>query len=337
MKYVPNWVPISVPGGNISESGFNAYEELALVFAVIIEHIEEMLKRGYKIEEFAYKLGGINLNGYADFFENIAKLRAARRMWYKILRERYGCKDDRACHLRIHYLTSGFTLTRQQPLNNIARAAIQALAGVLGGAQSMGITPFDEALTIPSELAHLTSLQIHHILEEEANVAWVVDPLAGSYFVEKLTNEIEQRAFDYLDNEILKRGGFLKILNSGWLHNELKRKVIEYERKLANGEIRLVGVNVWRVEKELFEYQGFEYPWKGAEVWSDAMRRLNEVRRMRDKDKVEKALNKLKDVLESNENSMPALMEAVESYATVGEIGNVFREVFGIWKCPLTI
>ena len=136
---------------------------------------------------------------------------------------------------------------------------------------------------------------------------------------------------------ILKRGGFLKILNSGWLHNELKRKVIEYERKLANGEIRLVGVNVWRVEKELFEYQGFEYPWKGAEVWSDAMRRLNEVRRMRDKDKVEKALNKLKDVLESNENSMPALMEAVESYATVGEIGNVFREVFGIWKCPLTI
>jgi len=331
IKNVPLWVPVSIAGYNGSESGLNAYQELAAVFACIIDHIEELLQRGYKIDQIAPRLGGVSFSTTMDFFESICKLRAARRMWYKLMKERYGAKDPRSLRLRIHVVTAGSFMTYQQPLLNIVRGTIMGLAAVLGGVQSLGISGFDEAICTPSDLADLIRIRTQHILQQETNIPAVADPLGGSYYVEWLTNEIEKRAWEYLE-EIESKGGFIAVLESEWLLNEAKKGMFEIQRKIASGEFKQVGVNFLRMSREEEEKYFKIEPYRAPEAFEEAWERLMALRRERDKKKVEEALSELRKALEKGENVMPAMFKAVQAYATIGEIGNVQREVFGTWE-----
>jgi methylmalonyl-CoA mutase N-terminal domain/subunit len=332
MEHLPGWVPVSVAVGNASESGLNAYEQLGAWLANEITYIDELLRRGkLQIDDFAHSLATVTICFQGDFFEHICTLRAARSMWYKLIKERYNAKDRRSFTLRINAGGAGSYLTYREPLNNIVRQSIDTLACALGGAQSIQLACYDEAICIPTERAHLLAVRTQQIVQHESGVTKVADPLGGSYFVECLTNEIERKSWEYLE-KIEAQGGFIKALDSGWLHREVARRMMEHQRKIDSGELKVVGVNCFQLEREPYGVEVFR---GNPNTWEIAMEKLQRLRAERDNRLVEIVLAELREVCQSNQGIMPVMMKAAKAYATVGEVGKIFREVFSTWEAPL--
>ena len=330
--HLPHWVPVSVAGYNGADSGLNAYEELAAVLANNIEYLDEAKRRGtVPIEQLAHRVGGINLRVGLDLFEDVCKLRAARRMWANLLRDRYGITDERATRLRIHALTAGSAMTYQQPMNNIVRGTVMALAGVLGGTQSLGVSGYDEALSIPSEHAHQMSIRIQQVLQNECNLTSVADPLGGSWYVEALTDEIEERANGFLA-AIEANGGFVASLDDGWLHAAAAKNQAADLAMVESGEKVVVGVNHATEDASPFPIDGFR---GSSDAWDRGMERIGRLRASRDRRGVVDAMNELESACRTGRNVMPSMMDAVAARVTVGEIGEVFRSAFGDWNVPI--
>ncbi len=330
---LPHWVPISMAGYNAADSGLNAFQELGAVFACNIAHLDEVKRRGtVAIEKLAYALGGVSFRMGMDFFEDICKLRAARRMWHDILRDRYGITDERALRLRIHIVTAGSAMTYQEPINNIVRGTVMGLSAVLAGVQSMGVSAYDEALSVPSEQAHQQSVRVQQILMHETNLTAVVDPLGGSYYVEALTAELEDRAYAFLA-EIDQTGGFIAAMESGFMHGVASDNQVVLEAQFNDGTREIVGVNVQPSDHDPFEIDGFQ---GSIDAWEKGMERLDHLRSDRDGDQAKAAIESLEGTCRAGGNVMEAVMAAVGDDVTVGEVGEVFRQVYGSWKFPVS-
>jgi methylmalonyl-CoA mutase N-terminal domain/subunit len=327
-RHVPRWNPISYTGYNYREAGVDAVQEVALVFVHALATVEEMRRRGYEADQFVPRLSFF-FSADNDFFEEIAKYRAARRLWYRLMSRRYGVTGPRTLTLRYHVQTAGSALTAQEPLNNIVRAAYQGLAAVLGGAQSIHVDGYDEALCIPSEQAALVALRTQQILQNETNTTYTADPLGGGYFIESLTDEMERRIQAYMDR-IEEAGGIVSVVQSGWLHNEILESSYRVQKAVEEGKRKVVGVNCFTTHEQpvpVFR------PAPG--VRERQLQRLAAVRETRDAAAAESALNALRQVCRRGENAMEAVLNAVEAMATVGEIGGVLREECGTWQVPL--
>lgn len=332
LDHLPHWVPVSIAGYNGADTGLDAGQELAAVFANAVEYLDAVAERGrFSAAQAAAAVAGVNFRVSMDIFEDIAKLRAARVMWTELLKRRYGVVDPRASRLRIHALTAGSQMTYQQPLNNIVRGTLMGLAGVLGGTQSLGVSGYDEAVSVPSEHAHQMSLRIQQILQNEAGLVEVVDPLAGSYLVESLTSQVEERAWEVFE-QIQEQGGFLAALDSGWLHGLAEENQVGLFGDIEAGRRRVVGVNFAEGDISPFEIDGFE---GSSDAWERGMERLAELRRSRSSSDHRRAMQELRDTCTGSGNIMPAMLEAVAADATLGEIGDVFRDVFGDWEVPI--
>jgi len=329
---VPKWVPVSIAAYNAADTGLNAFEELGALMANAAEYLDGIKQRSrLAVADVAHGVGGVNLRTSMDFFEDIAKLRAARSMWDRLLRERYGVTDERACRLRIHVVTAGSAMTYAQPLNNIARGTLMGLAAVLGGAQSLGVSGYDEAITIPSEHAHQMSVRIQQILAHEANLTAVADPLGGSWLVESLTAQIEERAWEFFEM-IQGEGGYIATLESGWLHQRAAAGAALAMDQVEKGDRVLVGVNAYQDDVSPFEVEGFEGT---TDAWDRAMARLATLRRERHSSAAAEALRALEEACRSDVNIMGPMLDAVEARVTIGEIGEVYRTVFGNWDVPI--
>ena len=266
-----------------------------------------------------------------DFFEEIAKCRASRKVWYKIMKERFGAKKESSMRMRFHVQTAGVTLPATEPLNNIARSAIQGLAAVLGGCQSLHIDSYDEAYSAPTEEAALVSLRAQQIIQNETGVVDTVDPLAGSYFVESLTEEIGQRIFSFIE-KIEDMGGIVSAVESGWLHREISNYNQRYQKQIESGERKVVGVNFMKAEDDIpCPIEVFEYP----ETFTRQKAKLDRLRNSRDSHRVKECLDRLRDRCHGEENLFPLCMDAVKNKVTLGEIEEVFRKEFGLWPFPL--
>lgn len=332
-EHMPGWVPVSIAAYNGADTGLDAPQELGALFANAVAYLDGVAARGnFAVEAFARNIGGINLRVSMDFFEEIAKLRAARKMWHDLLTRRYGVTDERALRLRIHVVTAGSAMTYQQPFNNIVRGTLMGLASVLGGVQSLGVSGYDEAISIPSEHAHQMSVRIQQILQHETNVAVVADPLGGSHYIEALTAELEGRGWAFFE-QIQNQGGFIAALDSGWLHARAADNQLAHERALNDGSRIAVGVNAFGEDCSPFEVGGFP-PVEG--VWEQSMARLNALRAARDGRAAAGALRALEATCRGDDNIMPAMLDAVAADVTLGEIGDVFREVFGDWDVPIS-
>src|ERR1700733_5595126 len=332
MDRMPRWTPVSIAGYNGADSGLNAYQELGAVMANAVEYLDGLAARGtLDLARAASGVAGVNFRVATDISEDIAKLRAARTMWSQLLEQRYGITDERAARLRIHSLTAGSQMTYQQPLNNIARGALMALAGVLGGTQSLGISGYDEAVSIPSEHAHQMSVRVQQILQNECNLIAVADPLGGSYFVEALTAELLERAWDFLD-KIQQQGGFLATLDSGWLHGQAVQNQASQLEEIESGTRRQVGVNFAEGDVSDFEIDGFQGT---SDAWERGMERLERIRTRRDGARHRRAMAELERACRGSTNMIPPMIEAVTADATVGEIGDAFRAAFGDWTPPI--
>jgi methylmalonyl-CoA mutase N-terminal domain/subunit len=330
-KNLPKWHPVSFASYNYRESGINAYQELGFLFAIAIAYIEEELKRNrLTIDEFA-PVFSFHLSSHNDFFEEVAKFRAARRMWYKLMTERYKAQDPRSKIFRFHVQTAGSTLVYHQPLNNAIRVAYQVLAAALGGVQSLHATSYDEPICLPTEQGVLLSIRTQQIAQNDINITPVADPLGGSYYVEWLTNEVEKKAWEYLET-IENRGGLVTCIESGWVHEEFAKAMNEQTNSIEKGEKKIVGLNCFRMEHEPYNIPIF-YP--NPESTGQIQReKLTQLKRERDNQKLNQILGTLQKVTEKGENVMPTVMEAVKAGATVGEICNTWREIYGIWKIP---
>jgi methylmalonyl-CoA mutase N-terminal domain/subunit len=327
-RYMPRWNTISISGYHIREAGATAVQELAFTIADGLAYVDAALKRGLKIDEFAPRLSFF-FDVHNDFFEEIAKFRAGRRLWAKLMRERYGAQDPRSWLMRCHAQTAGVSLTAQQPDNNIIRTAIQALAAVLSGTNSLHTNSLDEALALPTESAVLIALRTQQIIASESGVVNTVDPLGGSYFVEGLTDETERAAMDYL-NRIDALGGVLACIQNGFFQREIAESAYRFQQEIDQHKRTIVGVNDYIIEEDI----------KVPTLYIDRvgerahLERLNRVRRERDNAAVKRSLEKLRRVAEGTENTMPAIIEAVKTYASLGEIMDVFRTVFGEYIEP---
>jgi len=332
--HLPRWVPVSIAGYNGADTGLNAPQELGALFANAVEYLEEIRRRGsMPIERAARGCGGVSFRMSMDLFEEASKLRAARMMSSQLLRERYDITDPKVGNLRIHCVTAGSRMTWQQPINNIVRGTIMALAGVLGGVQSLGVSGYDEALSIPSEHAHQMSVRIQQILQEETNISAVTDPLGGSWYVETLTAELVERAWAFFE-EIQEQGGFLATLNSGWLHERAARNQHADFLAQAEGRQSIVGVTDHQDDISPFDIDGF----MGVDDAFDvALARLDELRRTRHGQGAVKALRALESCCRSDDNIMPAMLDALDAEVTLGEVGDVFRNVFGDWQTPIQV
>jgi len=328
-RELPQWNTISISGYHIREAGSTAVQELAFTLANGFTYVEAALARGLNIDDFAPRLSFF-FNVHNDFFEEIAKFRAARRLWARAMRERYGAKDPRSWLLRTHAQTAGVSLTAQQPENNIVRVAIQALAAVLGGVQSLHTNSMDEALALPSEKAVTIALRTQQIIAHESGVTNTIDPLAGSYYVEKLTNEMEAEAERYF-RRIEALGGVIPAIESGFFQREIADAAYRYQMEIDTGARTIVGVNDF-VADEPIAIPILEMDPHGYER---QVARLKRVRAERDNGAVQKALRELADYARSTENLMPPIIAAVKTYATLGEITDVFREVFGVYHEPV--
>jgi len=326
-KHLLKWNPVSISGYHIREAGSNAVQELAFTLADGIAYVESTLERGLKVDDFAPRLSFF-FAAHNNFFEEIAKFRAARRLWAKIMKERFKAKDPRSLWMRMHVQTSGCTLTAHQPVNNVVRVALQSLAAVLGGTQSLHTNSFDEALALPSEEAVTVALRTQQIIAHESGVTDTVDPLAGSYCVEALTNEMEEKAMEYID-KIDDMGGVIPAIENGFLQKEIADSAYRYQRELDSKERILVGVNDYAVEEDWVPLKLLRVT---PEVEAEQLARLQKVKRERNNAKVKEALDKLHDAADRDENLMPTVIEAVKAYATLGEITNVLRGVFGEYK-----
>ncbi|GAB4326738.1 MAG: methylmalonyl-CoA mutase family protein [Dehalococcoidia bacterium] len=330
-REVPQWNTISVSGYHMRDAGCTAAQEIGFTFANARAYMDAALERGLEIDEFAPRISWI-FNTHNNFFEEIAKYRALRRLWARLLKERYGAKDPRSMMLRTHTQTGGSTLVAQQPENNIVRAAIQTLAAVIGGVQSIALSCFDEALALPTDDAQRIALRTQQIIGHETGVADTVDPIAGSYYVEALTNELEHQAEAYM-RQIEEMGGAIRAIETGWVQTQIAEASWEYQRAMDEKRAIVVGVNeyteggqqpptVFHVDRRLAEHQ---------------LSRLQHHREARDPAKVEASLARLRAACEGNDNLMPPILDAVRAYATLGEICGAMREVFGEYQPPTVI
>ncbi|MGE3076441.1 MAG: methylmalonyl-CoA mutase [Dehalococcoidia bacterium] len=330
-KNVPQWNTISVSGYHIRDAGSTAAQEIGFSFSNARAYIEAALERGLEIDEFAPRISWI-FNTHNNFFEEVAKYRALRRLWARMLKERYGAKDARSMMLRTHTQTGGSTLMAQQPENNIVRAAIQSLAAVIGGVQSIALSCFDEALALPTNDAQRIALRTQQVIAHETGVTDTIDPMAGSYFVEHLTNELERQAQEYMD-KIDAMGGSVAAVESGWMQNQIAEASWKYQQEVDEKREIIVGVNdyaddaeqrpsIFSVDKRLVDHQ---------------LKRLAHHRQERDQAKVTASLDALKATSAGTGNLMPAILDAVRAYATLGEICGAMREVFGEYRAPTVI
>ena len=328
---VPQWNTISISGYHIREAGSTAAQELAFTLADGMEYVRWAVQRGLQVDEFAQRLSFF-FNAHNDFFEEIAKYRAARRIWARQMRQIFGAKDPRAWLMRFHTQTAGVSLTAQQPENNIVRVAIQALAAVLGGTQSLHTNSMDEALALPSEHAVTIALRTQQVLAEESGVANTIDPLGGSFFVEAQTNRMEAQVYDYF-RRIEELGGVLPAIEKGFFQSEISDAAYRYQREIDENARRIVGVNAYQDEKPYtipilkMDPQGYKRQ----------VSRLERLRQERDPGRLGQALDRLRIACQGTENTMPHLLEAVRAYATLGEIVDILREVFGTYEEPTWI
>lgn len=325
---MPKWNSISISGYHMREAGATAIQEAAFTLANGIAYVQAMIDRGMDVDSFAPRFSFF-FGTYSNFLEEVAKYRALRRAWAKIMKERFKAKNPRSMMVRYHIQTDGFTLTEQQPLNNVVRVTIQTLASVLGGCQSLDACSYDEALALPTEESVQLSLRTQQIIAHESGVADTVDPLGGSYCIEWLTNQIEQGIQEYIA-KIDEMGGAPQAIKNGYIQREIRRAAYDYQRAVDSGEQVVVGVNMFATEEKpelpLFEMD--------ESVETKQVERLRKLKAERDNEKVSHVLEKVRRVAVSDENIMPALIEAVKAYATVGEITKALRDVFGDYKEP---
>ncbi|NOY45159.1 acyl-CoA mutase large subunit family protein [Deferrisoma camini] len=328
IKAMPRTNPVSVCGYHIRESGATPAQEMAYAFLIANAYIDEVVRRGYEPDEFVGRFS-FNFNIFGNLWEQVAKFRAGRKVWATNLKEKYKVKNPRNLWLRGLFAGGGSGLTKAEPENNIIRGAYYALAAALSGAQTTALCSFDEAFTIPTPRAALLSLRTCQILMEEVGLRDTVDPLAGSYFVETLTKQMEEKIWEEME-EIESKGGIVECVSNGYVHRKLARQAYEFERALERGEIVKVGVNKYATEEEQ-EVELHEY----NEAWAEEkIRELKELKRSRPADPVLQSLRELERVARSGENVMPALVECCRAYCTVGEMADVFREVFGTFQEP---
>jgi methylmalonyl-CoA mutase N-terminal domain/subunit len=330
-KTVPQWNTISISGYHIREAGSTAAQELAFTLADGLEYVRWGIARGMDVDEFAPRLSFF-FNAHNDFFEEIAKYRAARRIWAREMKETFKAKNPRSWLLRFHTQTAGVSLTAQQPENNVVRVAIQALAAVLGGTQSLHTNSLDEALALPSEHAVTIALRTQQIIAEESGAANTVDPLGGSFFVEAQTDRIEAQARDYF-RRIEELGGVIPALEKGFFQSEISDAAYRYQREIDTGIRRIVGVNAY-AEKKPFTIPILQMDPSG---YKRQVARLNDVRKSRDAGRVGQTLDRLRIACQGTENTMPFIMDCVRAYVTLGEIVNVMKEVFGTYEEPTWI
>lgn len=326
-RHTPRFNPISISGYHIREAGSTAVQELAFTLRDGFEYVDWALERGLNIDDFAGRLSFF-FNSHNDFFEEIAKFRAARRIWAETLRDRYGAKQERSLKLRFHAQTAGCSLTWQQPYNNVVRTAVQALAAVLGGCQSLHTNSLDEAYALPSEQAVTLALRTQQILAYETGVTNTPDPLGGSYFLESLTADMSQRAYDYI-SQIDEMGGMVPAIECNFPQQEIANASYRYQRQVEDGKRKIVGVTAFQTEAaeaiELLEVDE-------TAAASRQRDKLDRLRSRRDSAAVEKALDELRNCARGSANLMPPLLDAVRVYATLGEICSAFRDVFGSYQ-----
>jgi len=324
-NHVPKWNTISISGYHIREAGATAVQELAFTLADGFAYVEAAMERGLNVDDFAPRLSHF-FNAHSDFFEEIAKYRAGRRIYARRMREKYGAKKEESWKLRFHTQTAGCSLTAQQPELNLVRTAYEAMSAVLGGTQSLHTNSMDETLALPSDKAALLALRTQQILAHETGVINTIDPLAGSYFVEALTSKIEQEVLNYFD-EIDKRGGVLKCIETGYFQREIARSAYQFQQEIDKKERTIVGVNDFIVEGEELEIPILRID---EAAYNEQVSSIKKAKEMRDNDKVKRCLEDLKKVAATeSENTMPLIIDAVKAYATEGEICDVFREVYG--------
>ncbi len=329
MDHVPRYNPISVSGYHIREAGATAAQELAFTLRDGIEYVAWGVDAGLEVDRFVPRISFF-FNAHNDFFEEIAKYRAARRIWAREMKNRFGSSNERTLQLRFHTQTAGVSLTVQQPLNNIVRVAIQALAGVLGGTQSLHTDAYDEALALPTDRAALIALRTQQIIAEETGVVNTVDPLGGSYYLEALTQKMEDEALDYF-RKIDAMGGMVAAIERGFPQREIQDSAYQYQKAVERGEQVIVGVNKYAITDEQTEVPILVID---ESVRTHQLERLEQTRTKRDAGAVAKALDNLKLAAQKNENTMPATIEAVRAYATLGEICSALRDVYGIYEEP---
>jgi len=331
-KEVPQWNTISISGYHIREAGSTAVQEIAFTLANGIAYVDAAIQAGMQVDEFGPRLSFF-FNSHSDFLEEVAKFRAARRLWARIMKERFGAKDPRSLMLRFHTQTAGCTLTAQQPLNNIMRVAFQALSAVLGGTQSLHTNSFDEAHALPSELAVQVALRSQQVIAYETAVCDTVDPLAGSYYLENLTDEVEARAQDYID-QIDRLGGAVAAIEKGFVQKEIGVSAYRYQQEIERGQRVVVGLNRFQVAEE-------EKP-SGLlkvdpAVGEKQVARLKELKSTRDNAAVQQALAELKAAAQGTDNLMPPILKAVRGLATLGEVCDTLRAVFGEYEAPALV
>jgi len=326
---VPRWNTISISGYHIREAGSTAVQELAFTIADGIAYVQAGIDAGIPVDKFAPRLSYF-FNAHIDFFEEIAKYRAARRMWARIMRERFHAKDENSWKLRFHTQTAGCTLTAQQPMNNVIRVALQALSGVLGGTQSLHTNSMDETLALPTEQAVTVALRTQQIIAEESGVANTIDPLGGSFFVEQLTNEMEEKAMEYI-RKIDEMGGMVAAIKRGYPQREVADAAFHYQRQVDAGEKRIVGLNAYQSSEEspipLLKIDD--------RVEKRQVARTKEVRRKRSAKNAQRCLSALKEAsLDPKVNLMPLLVDAAREYVTLGEMCDTLRETMGVYTDP---
>ncbi len=327
-RKVPRWHPVSISGYHIREAGSTAVQELAFTIADGICYVDETVKRGIDVDEFAQRLSFF-WNLHNDFLEEVAKLRAARRMWARIMKDRFGAMNPKSMMLRTHAQTAGASLTAQQPINNVVRVAIQALAGVLGGVQSLHTNSMDETLALPTEQAVMVALRTQQVIAEETGVTNTIDPFGGSYAVEALTDRMEREANDYI-RRIDEMGGMVKAIETGYPQREIAEAAFHFQRQLEQGIKTVVGVNKYSVPEEI----PIATLKIDAAIEERQIQRVRKVKRERNSVAVREALARVAEACRSGENLMEPICEAVRRDATVGEVSDIFRAEFGVYKDP---
>ncbi len=328
---VPKWNTISISGYHIREAGSTAAQEIAFTLADGIAYIEAALSAGLEIDEFAPRLSFF-FNSHNNLLEEIAKFRAARRLWARTMKERFGAKNEKSMMLRFHTQTAGSTLTAQQPEVNVVRTTIQALAAVLGGTQSLHTNSMDEALSLPTEQAARIALRTQQVIAYESGVADTVDPFAGSYAIEELTNQLEQKAVEYTE-KIDAMGGMLKAIETGYVQREIQEAAYEYQKAVEKKEVIVVGVNKFQIEED----EAIPILKVDPQIELNQIERVRAVREKRDAEKAENSLAKLENAARGDENLLPKILDCVENYVTVGEISNRLRKVWGEYREAVTV
>jgi methylmalonyl-CoA mutase N-terminal domain/subunit len=325
-KHVPRWNTISISGYHIREAGSTAAQEMAFTIADGIAYVQACMDRGLAVDSFAPRLSFF-FNAFTNVLEEVAKFRAGRRTWARIMKERFGAKDPRSMMMRYHVQTGGVTLTAQQPLNNIVRVALQAYAAALGGCQSLHTNSYDEALCLPTQQAVTVALRTQQIVAEESGATDTIDPLAGCYYVEAMTDRIEKEIDDYIQ-KIDAMGGTLTAIEQGYIQKEIQDSAYRFQKEIESNERIYVGINKYTMKEEP-PTNLLKVDMKVGEIESEKLKRL---RAERDPERWKKALDRLREVSQTDENVMPAVIEAVKARATIGEICDVWREIFGEYR-----